>query len=178
MALLLVGFLALIAWAFDVTGMLIRRQELATMADLGAAAGGRLVGEEIAALATQNVETGMFPPPSEEDKKYPEKFITAEQREFIQTDTQFTVVVQTEIKKFIEANRMFSTSTFDAESNATITYPERINDCSDTSNQHITLRVSLRYNYPYILPDVAELLKAPAAFILSANGFYRIKVCP
>ena len=146
-ALLVVAIVTSLAFLVDISGLLIARQRAETMADFGAAAGGRVVVEEALALAEKEAAGKDIPP---EDADHPERYLTTSTIQFLQTNPVFTRYVDTTTKEYLAANQPTGWKDFSLESDATIVYPEKVVDCTDPAERFVNVKTTIVYQYPFI----------------------------
>ena len=147
--IVLLAILTMLAFFMNVGATLVTRTRLETMVELGAAGGGRIVAERIATLAGQNVQNGIFLPPSPEDSKHPEKFLTPEQRHWLQSDPSFIDEVKQTAREYVVKNQPARLTDFDAESDRflTVEYPVAENLCADPTVPKVTINVTAHYTF-------------------------------
>lgn len=192
-AIMIVAILGVLAFLINITAALIRLQEFHNMADLGAAAGGRVVAEAIAERATQNVNeeltarrqrvyksTGYLVPANPDDWRMPEKFITPGQRAYFENNDIYNNVTR-EVNKYIFYNKP---NVF-LHPNIAVEFPFNesanrmmANYCSDPINKIVTVKVVLKANEVFPLARLADWLANQDHFNLSVVGLYEIKICP
>lgn len=177
-ALLLMSILFVMAYLIDVTGILLRKQEFQTMAELGAAAGGRVVAERIAELADahyEREELSQEPPP---DKKHPEQYLAPEDRAYLQNNRAFIDEVKKAADDFADYNRPGALA--DAEVAVTVVYPfpKGENNCTDASKKTLDIKVEVEYDRPFILGKLARQAGQGDTIKVREEGLYRVNLCP
>ena len=178
-ALLLLAILFVMAYLIDVTGILLRKQELQTMAELGSAAGGRVVTEKIAELADERVRRGEILPPAEGDadaREHPERFLTPEDRTLLQTDPSIIDSVKSVALDIAGRNRPKAIS--ESAAIMTTTYPLKLNDCADASKKTVDIKVVVEYDRPFILGKLAAEAGKGDTMKIKEEGLYRVNLCP
>ncbi len=172
------AILFVMAYLIDVTGILLRKQELQTMAELGAAAGGRVVAEKITELADEHVRRGDILPPEDDDaKNHPERFLTPEERLSIQTDSNMIAAVRLAAENIAGQNRPQGIAARDAR--VEVIYPSpRVNDCAEASRKTLDIKVEVAYDRPFILGKLATEAGAGGTLQVKEAGLYRVTLCP
>ncbi len=178
-ALVIMALMATLGILVDITGVLIRKQQLQTMLELGAAAGGRIISEKIAELANQNVAAGLVAPPNAVEAKYPEKFLTPIQRAWVQTDLGLRDAAADTTRDYALKNKPENFPPFDLRGDMDVIFPETYNDCVlQLPGKIISLKAVGRLRHPFILGKLAAALGSAEFLDLSATGLYSIRLCP
>ena len=180
-ALFLVAILTVLAIFLNVGQSLVIRERLETMAEFGAAAGGRIVAEAIATRAGQNVTSAppVFPPPrTDEERTHPEWFLTPADRTEFQTDPQFILSVEQAVKDFIIKNALGNLGAIDVNDPASvqITYPVSVNDCSGSSKK-VDVHVVIHYTIPFLAERLSTLISGASGITLSPESTYSVTIC-
>lgn len=161
----------------NVGALLLTRARLQTMAELGAAGGGRVVAEKIAWLASKNVTS----PPPPEDKNKPEKYLNDSNLNFLQTDTTFIQEVKAGVQDYVGKNKLIALIDFDETKtefvSITYSYPDRaFNDCKG-NKKTVDVHVLVNYTYPFMLGKITEEITKKPGINLTATGIYSIAIC-
>ncbi|MSU75727.1 MAG: hypothetical protein EXS55_04410 [Candidatus Magasanikbacteria bacterium] len=179
-AILLLAILLLLAFFMNTGGALLTRQRLETMAEFGAAGGGRIMAEMIAARAEKNVNNGLFlPPQNEDDKKHPERFLTPADRTEFQTDNAAIQAVDAGTRDYVKKNawKGFPLEKVADPSVVTVTYPVLQNDCTG-SEKRVDIKVVIRYAYPLLIEKLSEAITGQSAIMLAPESNYSVTLCP
>lgn len=167
---ILVGAITVaLALTIDIAALFVRRQELTTMAELGAAAGGLVVSSKIAEIAGERVQD-----PSPEEQRHPERYLTPEDRRFVQTDPALRNAVTAAAREYVMRNRPSSLSPF-TDRDITITYPVRENSCTDPARRFVDAQTEIRYAYPFIL---GRIIAGAPTLPIRALSLFSIRLCP
>lgn len=170
---------------------ILARVRLQAAAELAAAAGGRVIAEEIARRAEDNVFIWqLFPPPeTAEWRRHPEHYLTAADREELQS-APWRSQVEAAALEYLQKNAGRSL----AEATIAVPYPyQRLpgsgeessapNACDGTKNSALGTRatveiaVQAQLPFPLFLTGATRLLHR-AALNLAATGVYLVPFCP
>ena len=180
-ALCLVAFLFMLSFMLDITAALIRKEQIQTMADLSAAAGGHEVARIVAELATEKYNEKHAKNPSliltEYEIKHPEAYIDTNQRQRLQNDP---TRVKGVVIDYVRKNQPANLTNFDPEANVTVKYPEHFIDCnSNPLDKKVRVEVEVRYTHRWIFGKLAEMSKAGTGVSLFASQVMgNTTICP
>lgn len=161
----------------DIGAIALRREQLTTMAEAGAAAGGRVVADYMTTLATIHTEGRTL---SQSEAEHPEHFLTEDDRTRLLTDQELKEAVTTEAQKIIDLNHPPSGTHqhFDLNEIATIEYPARETDCAQSEKQFAVVKISLQAKYYPLLGRLIALFSGDGSLPLVKTSYYRLRVCP
>lgn len=151
-----------------------------TMAELGVAAGGRVLAEDIAVRADQNVKNGIVPPPQNaDDRQHPERFLTDNDRDELQSSPAEINSVTTAIKGFIKKNALANLTSLDVNDPVAvvITYPVQNNLCGGV-DKTVDIKVALSYTYPFFMERLSTAATGQPGIKLEAESTYNLVICP
>ena len=183
-ALCMVAFLLMLSFMLDITSALIRKEQIQTMADLSAAAGGHEVARIVAELAQEKYNEKLTANPflvlTEYEKKHPEAYIDINQRQRLQNDSTYIGRVKSVVKDYVAKNQPASLTNFDPEANVTVKFPERYIDCnSNPLDKKVKVEVTVHYNYQWIFGELAKLSKAgPGVSLIASQVMGNTTICP
>ena len=183
-ALCLVAFLLMLSFMLDITAALIRKEQIQTMADLSAAAGGHEVAKIVAELAQEKYNEKRAKNPwlvlTEYEIKHPEAYIDTNQRQRLQNDSTYINRVKGVVTDYVAKNQPTSLTNFNPEANVTVKYPENFIDCqSNPLDKKVRVEVEVRYTHRWILGRLAEMSKAGTGVSLFASQVMgNTTICP
>ena len=160
-AVVLAGFLALVAFVVDAAAAYVTRARLQSFADAGADAGATKLSDLVVQLASAREPN----PPEGSD---PRAYLTDADRQAILTNPS---VVET-VRDYVERNRAGYQLTLDG---VEVVYPISAVQCSEASLRSVELRVTLKKNQPFLL---GRILNGNESVFWEVNSLRSMLLCP
>lgn len=176
-ALLLSVLSVSLAMVIDIGAIALRREQLTTMVEAGAAAGGGEVAEAIATRASERTGGRAL---SADEAAHPERFLDESDRAAILTSPELISAVKISGQKIIAVNlpAAGSKSRFDLNSLTTIEYPARTTDCTSSDTLFAVVKASAQAKYYPLLGGLIALFSGDGSLPLQKDSYYRIRLCP
>ncbi len=161
----------------DIGAIALRREQMITIAEAGAAAGGSEIAKAIATRASERTGGRVL---SEDEAAHPERFLDESDRATILNNPEFINTVKISARKIIDVNLppAGSKSRFDLNSLSSVDYPAREVDCSTSENIFAVIKISVDAKYYPLLGGLLHLFKDDGSLPLHQESYYRIRLCP
>lgn len=170
--------LLFMAMIIDLGGLLVQQEQVTNLADLAAAAGGRVAAEAIAYAAGLR-----HPNPTEAEKAEAVKFISPQDREEIQNGTYqlagvaIKEVVSSEITKYALLNAPLPIN-FSSDNDLIINYMPDFNDCLNEFDKTAEIEAGAKAKFTFLFGGLLKIFGLEQEKMVAATGTYQLQICP